>query len=626
MYSEYDIRTLPLSFKPARQRVERFLESCALRLDPVDSYAVVTRLNDDTILAGGGLAGNVIKCVAVSDELRGTGMMQRLLSHLLSEAHAAGHTCVRVFTKPDNRDIFESLGFRLLAQAPQAILMENGLPGIDEYLQAMHNAQCTMHNAAMQNRRDGDSQPLPAAGVIVMNANPFTLGHQALVEWAAQQVQSLYVIAVKEDCSQFSYTARKAMMVAGCSHLDNVMVLEGSNYAISAATFPTYFLKRLDDATDTQVTLDLDLFARHIAPALGATVRFVGSEPTDALTARYVELMQRQLPPRGIEVHVMPRIQQNDVPVSASRVRQLLHEGHFAAAAALVPPTTLPYLVGDLARQALQVELDTTPKPGLVDKHDNGAHHDMDYTTMQRSIEALRPFFDQLAQEGYQTHLPTHEQVTQAGIEAEKAMLAATSGVNTHRGALFALGLTVCAAAHVMHRHATINTTSLQNAIIALTAQLRGGTDSHGNTAVQQHQVMGALAMAQSGYQRLFTDWLPFYQNHLGDEWQCHKTLLRIMATLDDTNIIHRVGYDRAQQVKAVANALLNNFTPTALEELNRRYTAENISPGGAADMLALTTLANALVENENQEHNQSAGRKAPPCETLSSKTRQLFT
>ena len=86
MYGEYEIRTLPLTLSSSRQRVERFLAANGLRLDPLDYYAVVTHVDDEEILAGGGLQGNVIKCVAVSDELRGTGMMQSLLSHLPSTA------------------------------------------------------------------------------------------------------------------------------------------------------------------------------------------------------------------------------------------------------------------------------------------------------------------------------------------------------------------------------------------------------------------------------------------------------------------------------------------------------------------------------------------------------------
>ncbi|MBR1803755.1 MAG: [Muribaculaceae bacterium] len=580
MYSEYEIRTLPLSLKSARTAVERFLASCQLRLDDVDSYAVVSRLDNDSILAGGGLKGNVIKCVAVSDELRGTGMMQRLLSHLLSEAHAAGHDCVKVFTKPGNQDIFESLGFRLLATAPQAIFMENGLPGIDAYL----------HQLA-QLRQPGKN------GVIVMNANPFTLGHQALVEWAASQVDHLYVIPVKEDCSTFSYDERRNMIAAGCRHLPNVTVCPGSDYAISAATFPTYFLKRIDDATDTQITLDLDLFARHIAPALGASARFVGSEPADRLTARYVELMLEQLPHNDISVNAMNRVQANDSIISASSVREHLEQWNLTAARALVPTTTWPHLVAHTATAALQRELDTTPKPGLVDRHDNGSHTDMDYALMQRSIEALHPHFVRLAQLGASGNFD-YAQAQAFGIEAEKAMLQATGGVNTHKGALFAMGLTCVAAAMCPP---PITRQALPATIARLAQQHPSATGTHGRKAVGNYGVKGALEMAQDGYSQLFEQWLPFYDSAHDAPAAEQRTLLRIMCDLDDTNVLHRCGADVAQEVKDLARQVLDGYSTERMQRLNSDFVARNISPGGAADMLSLTILVEAIT-CKNQE------------------------
>jgi len=579
MYGEYEIRTLPLTLSSSRQRVERFLAANGLRLDPLDYYAVVTHVDDEEILAGGGLQGNVIKCVAVSDELRGTGMMQSLLSHLLSTAREHGHHQVRVFTKPDNRDIFESLGFRLLAQSPQAIMMENALGGLTDYCNYLKGL-----------RREGKN------GMIVMNANPFTQGHLALVEYASSQVQTLYVIVVKEDCSRFSYASRLAMVKAGCAHVSNAVVCEGSDYAISAATFPTYFLKELSHASDMQIILDLDLCARHLAPALGATVRFVGNEPTDALTARYVELMQQLLPQRGIEVVVMPRVTQEGQVVSASQVRGSLHDGLLSHALPMVPHSTQPYLLSELARQALEEELLTTPKPGLVDEHDNGSHSDMDMPLMQRSIEALRPTFDQLALLGDSRLLPPGEYLQRLGVISERKMLTATHGVNTHRGALFSMGLALVAASHTWHKDHALKASALRQDIMKLAhgiAPIANG--SHGSQVVSAHHVDGALAMARHGYQRLFSEWLPYHLSLTGDPYRDHKTLLLIMSELDDTNVIHRVGYEMAQAVKREAQELLQHFSVDGLEAMNRSFVARNISPGGAADMLSLTIFIDSI-------------------------------
>lgn len=586
--TEYEIQAVPLAIPLWKRKVEQFLEANQLRLDDLDYYAVVTRPDHDEILAGGGLQGDIVKCIAVGEALRDEHISNRLISHLMSEAAQRGHQSVKVFTKPQNRQIFESLGFRVVGEAPLAILMENG-QGIERYKGYLQKIS--------QHPTSNTQHPI-SAGIIVMNANPFTRGHLYMIEQAARQVERLFVIPVKEDKSQFSYAERKAMIEAAVRNLQHptpntqhpsIFVCDGSDYAISAATFPTYFLKKLDDAADTQMLLDLDIFARHIAPALGAIVRFVGSEPDDALTRRYNELMQEKLP----KVQVIERLREGEKAISASTVRKALSEGRFSEAASLVPPTTIPYLLAHIAIDALQQELDTTPKPGLIDRHDNGAHSDMDYALMQRSIAALRPYFVKLALEGFQKELPTVENLQKIGLEAEKAMLEATRGVNTHKGALFALGLAVVSAANLAF-NGEISVEKLQKNIENLARQFPETSGTHGSEVVSQHHVKGALAMAREGYKPLFTDWLPFYRGARSKE-QALKTLLRIMATLDDTNVYHRKGAEAVARMKADSIVLLNDFEPKKLEQLNQDYNAQGISPGGCADMLALTIFVNTL-------------------------------
>ncbi len=582
MYDNFEICDMPLSLKSNRTRVERFLADSGLRLEGVDYYAAVTDDNGN-IIAGGGLQGNVIKCIAVGEAARETGLSNKLISHLIGMANQQGASSVKVFTKPDNRTVFESMGFKVIACAPRAILMENGMRGISAYTGYL--------------RRMRGERP-EGASAIVMNANPFTLGHRYLVEQAAHEASTLYVIAVREDRSAFSYAERLATIQAGCKGLDNVVVVEGSDYAISELTFPTYFLKQVTDATDTHITLDLDLFARHIAPALGVTTRYVGSEPIDELTACYNELMQEQLPQHGITVKTVDRLMQDGQVVSASRVRQALADGSLSQAVALVPATTVPYLIAHLATDAMRAELDTTPKPGLVDRNDNGAHRDMDLAMMNRSIDALLPYFVKLALLGYQDAMPETEQVRQIGIDAERAMLNATGGVNTHRGALFSMGLTTLAAAWCMGHNGAIEGKALQSLIQQLAGGFAPTVGTHGNNAVNAHRVTGALDLAKAGYPQLFNDWLPAYQGWHVENLSIarHKLLLLIMSQLDDTNVIHRVGYEQAQQVKQEAQALLNNYSTDGMEAMNRDYIARNISPGGSADMVALTLFIHAIL------------------------------
>ena len=693
-----EIQTLNPATPRQRQRIEAFLKRNALRIDDMNYYAAV--LDDDgEMIAGGGLKDDVIKCVAVDDAHKGEAIANTLVSHLISHANQEGYSCIKLFTKPKNRQLFESLSFRLLAEAPEAILMETGIGGISNTVEALkkikeesekykeYNKECKEDSKKCKedskeckeivktNLNTSTPQHLntsylntttpqhlnttpPRGGVVVMNCNPFTLGHRYLIEQAAKQVERLYVMVVREDCSLFAYTERKAMVEQGVADIENVSVIDGSDYAISRATFPTYFLKRLDDAADTQMLLDLDLFRRHIAPALGATVRFVGTEPTDQLTRHYNQLMHEALK----DVRETDRLEKDGYAVSASRVRKAMEEGDMNTIRQLVPPTTLPYIIAHLATQALQAELDTTPKPGLVDKDNNGAHRDMDYALMQLSINTLHPYFVRLALLGFADTLPSHTSIKDAGIEAEKAMLAATNGVNTHKGALFSMGLAVVAAAYEEKKAAANKEergkekeergkerekekredslvsienltpiesiasplSSLQLTIKALAASFPDTSGTHGSKAKQLSNgtttIKGALDNAREGYEKLFAEWLPFYNERRKshDAHALHKTLLRIMCDLDDTNVIYRTNVATAEEVKQEARALLASFEEAyaaedkekcasaieekcasaellALKDMDRRYIARNISPGGAADMLSLTVFIGSI-------------------------------
>lgn len=604
-----------------RRQIEMFLQTNGLRYDDVDYYAAIVDESSDEMIAGGGLKGSVIKCVAVADGHKGEAVANVIVSHLIAKANAEGCQCVKLYTKPDNRQLFESLSFRLIAESPNAILMETGVGGIEKYSEELRvkSEELGVKSEELKNDESVVSNARKPIGVIVMNANPFTLGHRFLVEQSSELVERLYVVVVREDCSMFSYNERKAMVSQGVRDIGNVVVVDGSDYAVSAATFPTYFLKQLSDATDTQIILDLDLYRRRIAPALGATIRFFGSEPTDPLTRRYNELMHQQL---GEEhVHEIQRKQQEGSAISASRVRKAMMEGCLWDAIQLVPPTTIPYIIGHLASMALQAELDTTPKPGLVDRNDNGAHRDMDHALMQRSIQALHPYFVRLAQLGFTDKQPCHDEIVNIGIEAEREMFKATGGVNTHKGALFSIGLAAVALAGEAFSRITqaercgtmayndVNSKQIQylsNSIASLARLFPDTNGTHGSKAKANNILKGALDNAREGYTQLFKAWLPFYIDRIaeGDNYALHKTLLRIMCDLDDTNIVYRTSIETMKEVKTEARQMLDasrnivNFE-AALQAMNTDYIHRNISPGGSADMLSLVVFLSCIVRKQ---------------------------
>ena len=184
-------------------------------------------------------------------------------------------------------------------------------------------------------------------GSIVMNCNPFTLGHRYLIEYAAKQVDTLYIFVVEENRSYFPFNDRLELVRKGTEDISNVVVLPSGNFIISATTFPGYFYK--DNLKDVKIDCsnDINVFAQYIAPALNIRIRFAGEEPLDPVTNQYNSGMKELLPKYGMEFCVIERKKDNDgvQVISASRVRKLFEAGDFAALKNLVPNSTLSYLV-----------------------------------------------------------------------------------------------------------------------------------------------------------------------------------------------------------------------------------------------------------------------------------------
>jgi len=182
-------------------------------------------------------------------------------------------------------------------------------------------------------------------GSIVMNCNPFTLGHQYLIEYASKQVDVLIIFVVEENKSYFKFEDRIELVKQGTAHLDNVYVVPSGKMIISTVTFPGYFLKDTPEAVGLDTSLDVSIFGEYIAKAFGIKTRFVGEEPLDIVTRNYNESMKKILPLHGIELVVIPRKEMGESVISASRVRKLLESKDFEGISELVPETTYKFLV-----------------------------------------------------------------------------------------------------------------------------------------------------------------------------------------------------------------------------------------------------------------------------------------
>ncbi|MHC1771152.1 MAG: [citrate (pro-3S)-lyase] ligase [Flexilinea sp.] len=337
LVSEFEIREIPLHGR-FRIQLEAFLNRFDLEFEPDLSYAVGL-YNRDELAACGGCSRNVIKCVAVQPELQGGGFLAKIVSHLYLHLKRNGIDDIFVYTKPEHRKKFENLGFYCITGTNKIVLLESDLNGISRYIDTIKKVL-------------PDNQP--EYGAIVMNANPFTLGHQYLAEKASEMCSHLIIFTVKEDCSVFPSEIRLELIREGVQNLKNITVVEGGDYIISAASFPAYFLKEKTGVAKIQAELDLTLFCSRIAGPLKITQRFMGYEPFDPMTDEYNALMKTILPSFNISPVFIPRLEIDGMAVSASRVRKLLKDGNLELVRRLVPGSTLRFLQSERAIPVIQ--------------------------------------------------------------------------------------------------------------------------------------------------------------------------------------------------------------------------------------------------------------------------------
>lgn len=275
-----------------------------------------------------GMSQGLLQGIAIDAAYQGMDLTAMLLEAAIRMGIEKGEKSLYVYTKIENVHIFENLGFRrVLDLAPHAFLLEWGARSLSQYVSKLEEFH----------------MPGVNSGCVVVNCNPFTLGHQYLIEKAAQKCEHLFVLVVEADQSLFSFTDRFQMIKLGTAHLGNVTLIPGGPYLVSALTFPAYFTRQ-EDLALAQVVADVRLFGIYIAPALGIGKRFVGTEPFSAVTEHYNRGMAMLLPAMGIEVEIVDRICLDREPISASKVRRLLQHEDWDAISSFVPPSTLQYL------------------------------------------------------------------------------------------------------------------------------------------------------------------------------------------------------------------------------------------------------------------------------------------
>ena len=296
--------------------------------------------DDGQLIGTGSLGGRVMRDIAISEKYQKKGLTRRIIRNLQGESYRRGVTGNQIFTKPKNVPIFEHMGFKCVAVAePYAALLEKGTDTLEDYLGRVRAILVTGEG---KNR-----------GAIVMNCNPFTLGHRSLVEYAHNNCDEVIIFAVQEDRSIFPFSDRFSLIKQGVRDMKGVEVISGGDFIISNATFPTYFIKGTDELA-AQTKLDATVFATRIAPALNITVRFVGEEPTDKTTLAYNNAMREVFAQNGIELKEIPREQKGNQIVSASSVRRALADDDWETVYRMVPKTTLIYLKSPAGQEVIR--------------------------------------------------------------------------------------------------------------------------------------------------------------------------------------------------------------------------------------------------------------------------------
>lgn len=269
--------------------------------------------------------------------------------------------------------------------------------------------------------------------------------------------------------------------------------------------------------------------------------------------------------------------------------------------------------IARLAHTALVREAEATPKPGLVDRVSSGAHADMTIDTFYRAIAALEPYWHQFAASGAAApHLSPAEalrQIRPIGLAAERAMYGATGGVNTHKGAIFSLGLLCCACERLLARGEVLAVENVCREAAGIAKEtlpeLARERSTKGGRAYAAYGSMGARGEAAGGFLSARTLGLPelLRARAMGanENDALLFALLRLIGSVEDTNVLLRAGPEAARWARAEAQAFLGRYLPgdpeaiPALERLNAAFSEKNVSPGGCADLLAVTWFLAAL-------------------------------
>lgn len=419
--SDYFITEVSTSDSDTNKQIVALLEAEGIHKDKNLDYTCAMFDDDMQVIATGSCFSNTLRCLAVSSTHQGEGLMNQILTHLISVQFSRGNTHLFLYTKCSSAPFFADLGFYEIANIKnQIVFMENKRKGFSSYLKKLEQNSTEQLTALEETAQSKNKDKLSAeektpklptsvskfvseekyillteekkvesadtlskvdkpktltesnftnsqktigsikTAALVINANPFTLGHQYLIEKASRENDILHLFIVEEDASLIPFSIRKRLVLEGTSHLPNIIYHNSGPYIISNATFPGYFQKDDRAVMESHAELDLAVFIK-IAEKLHITRRYIGEEPFSETTGLYNKIMAKKLPENGVDCVIIPRKQYIDtenktknsqphsLPISASTVRQAIKKRNFTLLKQLVPETTLQYFESEEA-------------------------------------------------------------------------------------------------------------------------------------------------------------------------------------------------------------------------------------------------------------------------------------
>ncbi|SKC48323.1 [citrate (pro-3S)-lyase] ligase [Maledivibacter halophilus] len=335
--NKYQIEKIDINNEIAMKKVLKLLKKEELSMDSTIEE-MLGIFYEEKLIATGGIKGNTLRCIAVDKDYQGGKIFNILIGELIKIQYHNGVNDIFVFTKPSAQKSFENLGFYVVEKIKNGVaLMENRPDGLKKYLDRLS-----------KDKRIGER-----ISSIVMNGNPFTLGHRYLIEKVAGESDYLHIFVLSSEESSFPYEARKKMIIQGTKDIKNLIIHKGGDYIISNSTFPSYFIKEKTEAVKIHTILDLKIFGKYIASCLGINIRYVGHEPYCPITNEYNQTMKKILPKYGVMVEEIPRKAIEGRYISASRVRELIDKGKIEKIKSLVPKSTYDFLLSQEGKKVI---------------------------------------------------------------------------------------------------------------------------------------------------------------------------------------------------------------------------------------------------------------------------------